>query len=429
MNKIFLHLAALTVIILLSKAINAQTPTLLLFNPDTSYRQSSSMIQLYGQGIIGSNVLDNRFIKKSFLGGHLEDNHLQGLAEKMNVQNRAGMMANGGIDLFNFSDTLFANTDWGLRAGFSTQYHGGISFSQDAFKTVYVGNKSLAGHIADLGPLVLNYQAWQKFGAGIFNKKNWSSATLSLVAGQQYQSLIANNVKMYTSESGDSLSLSYAGDYYRSDTLRKGFANGSGLGLALDFNYNIPLADGKSIMSFAVYDIGFIAWNKNSQQFTYESTTSWTGLAVNSVFQLDNDSLRFPNLRDTLDYTKKTKGFTAALPTSVHVRYAKQFHEKHLYEVGVSIWATRAAVPAIYIGVSQFLCNNFILRERISYGGFGKFGFGVDAQWMPKSSWYLSAGTSNLDGLFTSKTHGMSAHITLAKFFGRASDNEIPPME
>jgi hypothetical protein len=429
MNNKWLYTVLCCSLLMLSKTLSAQTPTLLLFNADSSYRQSSSLIQLHAQGMVGSNVLDNLFIKKSFLGGHLDEDHLQRLYGKMSSQNRAGMMASGGIDLFNFSDTLFSNADWGLRAGFSTNYSGALNFNKDLYKTVYMGNNSFAGQTTELGPLVLNYQAWQKFGAGIFNKKNWSSATLSLVAGQQYQSLIANNAKMFTSASGDSLALSYTGDYLRSDTLRKGFANGSGLGLALDLNYNLPLADGKSIISFAVYDIGFISWNKNSQRFNYDTTTSWTGMEVSNVFKLEDDSLHFPNLHDTLNYTKTTKGFTVSLPTSIHVRYAKHFHEKHMYEVGVSIWVTQATVPALYIGASQFLHKNFMLSERISYGGYGKFGFGIDAQWMPRSSWYIRVGTSNVEGLLSSRTHGLSGHATIAKFFGRVTDNEVKPVD
>src|SRR5690606_2844677 len=110
--------------------------------PDSSYRQSSSMIQLNGNGLAGSNSLDNNFLQKSFFGGHLEDAHLDKLYDKMKSQNRAGFMANGGIELYNFTDTLFSKSHWGLRACFSTNYHGYLSYNRDLYKTIYRGNKS-----------------------------------------------------------------------------------------------------------------------------------------------------------------------------------------------------------------------------------------------------------------------------------------------
>lgn len=418
----------LFIAVLLSSKANflfAQTPSILLFTPDSSYRQSSSMVQIHGLGLFGSNAVDNRFVGKSVFGGHIDDEHLNMLYDKMKAQNRAGFMASGGIDLYNFTDTLFANPDWGLRAGFSTNYHGYLSFNRDLFKAVYRGNKSFANQSVQLGPLVGGFQAWQKFGAGIFNKKTWSSVTLSLVAGQQYQSLIVNNSELYTSMLGDSLSLSYTGDYLRSDSLRKGFANGSGLGLALDFNYNLPLADNKGVISISLQDVGFIGWNKRSQRFSYDSLTTWTGVEVNNLFQLDTDSLNLPNLRDTLNFQKETKGFTTALPASIQVRYSRYINEKNLYEVGMALWANRASVPAIYAGASHFFGPHFMLSERINYGGYGKFGIGIEAQWMPRGTWLIRAGSNNVEGFISKETFGMSGYFTLAKFFGRVEEEPV----
>lgn len=432
MSKLFYSLSSLNsikasaVFILLLQVciLKAQTPSILLFSSDSSYRQSSSMIQLHGNGLIGSNALDNNFFKKSILGGHLDEAHLEDIYGEMKTRNRAGFLANGGINFYNFTDTVLNKPHWGLRAGISTNYHANVSFHQNLFKTIYLGNKSFAGQTATLGPLNANYQAWQKFSVGVFNKKTWSALSLSLVAGQQYQSLDVNHAALFTSQTGDSLSLSYSGQYLRSDSLKKSFANGSGLGLAIDFEINLPLQDNKSIISISVQDVGFIAWNKRSQQFNFDSLTTWTGLEVGNLFNLTTDTLDFPNLKDSLHHERKNTSFVAPLPASVHLRYGRYFAEKHLYEIGISIWSNRTALPMVYAGASQFLTKQFMLSERISYGGYGRLGIGIEAQWMPYNTWLIRAGTNHIEGFISKNTYSTSAYFTLAKFFGRVEENE-----
>jgi len=424
MSKIKCCIIAFVLFAGIIQSVSAQTPSILLLTSDSSYRQSSALVQVNGSGMLGSNSLDNHFFKKSILGGHLEADHLNKLYDEMNTLNRAGFNVNGGLDLYNFLDTIFKRPDWGLRAGFSTNYHAFLRFNRDLYKTIYMGNKSFADQTVELGPLAAGYQSWQKFGVGIFNKKTWSSLSLSLVAGQQYQSLIVNDAALYTSATGDSLSLSYQGDYLRSDSLRKGFANGSGLGLALDFDFNLPMQDQKGVISISIRDIGFIAWNKQSQRFNFDSLTTWTGVEVNNLFQLDTDTLDLPNLKDTLNFTRKNERFAATLPASVHMRYSRFFATKHLYEAGISIWPNRAAVPMVYAGASHFISDHFLISERISYGGYGKFGVGVEAQWMPYGSWLIRVGTNNAEGFISKNTYSTSAYFTLGKFFGRVKEDE-----
>ncbi len=429
MNSIVIRIFCLVLGFNLFQVSLAQTPSILLLTSDSSFRQSSSMIQLFGNGLTGSNSLDNGFISKSIFGGHLDDAHLDKIYNNMKSQNRAGFLATGGLELLNFSDTIFNKPQWGLRAGFSTNYHGYLSFNRDLYKTIYRGNKSFAGQSVDIGPLVGGYQSWQKFGVGIFNKNHLSSLSISLVAGQQYQSLIVDNAKLYTSNTGDSLSLSYMGDYMRSDSLRKGFANGSGLGLALDFNYNIPLPEQKGLISISIQDIGFISWNKQSRTYKFDSLTKWTGLEANNLFKLDNDSLNLPNLQDSLQYSREAKGFSSVLPASIHLRYSRFFSKKHLYEAGISIWPNRAAVPYLYAGVSHFFGEHFMLSERINYGGYGNFSFGLEAQWMPRGTWLIRVGTNNAEALVSKRTYGVSGLFTFAKFFGRVADNDVKPID
>jgi hypothetical protein len=160
---------------------SSQTPAMLLLTPDSSYKQKDGLFRFYSEGAIGSNVLDNHFMKKSFFGGHIERDHIAGLKEDMTDRNRAGFLMNAGLDVYNLKDTLFNRPHWGLRVGLSTNYHATMSFSKDMFSLIYQGNKGYLNDTASLGPFYFQYQSWQKVGLGIFNKHTLSSVSISLV--------------------------------------------------------------------------------------------------------------------------------------------------------------------------------------------------------------------------------------------------------
>jgi hypothetical protein len=395
---------------------SAQTPTILLINSDSNYYKTHSLVDLSSRGYLGANSLDLLFVKKSVFGGKLEDRHLDHIDEQSHNTNRAGFLMNGGIDFYNFKDTLLRDPKLGMKISISTNYHGSISYTKDLFSLIYRGNSQFKGDTISPGPLSAQYQAWQKFGVGIFNKKTYTSFSISLVAGQSFQSLIVRNSNLYTSPVGDSLSLTYGGDYFRSDSGKKGMANGSGLGLCFDFDYNLPLEGNKGFISLSVRDIGFVYWNKQSKQVTFNSSNNFTGIEINDLFQLNTDSINFPNLTDSLRYITSQKAFAAPLPASISMRLCRKFSEQDFYEAGLTIWPNKAAIPFIYAGVSHFVRHNLIFSERLSFGGYGRWGLGAEVQWMPKGNWILKAGTYNLGGFTMASSHSRDIYFTLAKF-------------
>lgn len=396
---------------------SSQTPAMLLLTPDSSYKQKDGLFRFYSEGAIGSNVLDNHFMKKSFFGGHIERDHIAGLKEDMTDRNRAGFLMNAGLDVYNLKDTLFNRPHWGLRVGLSTNYHATMSFSKDMFSLIYQGNKGYLNDTASLGPFYFQYQSWQKVGLGIFNKHTLSSVSISLVEGQSYHSFLLDEGDLYTSQNGDSLSFSYQGDYWRSDTTKTGPMNGSGLGAAIDVEYNLPLADHQGVISIAVYDAGFIVWNRMSEHFEFDSLTTWKGVNVNDVFSLTDDSLGIPNLNDTLQYRVSKKAYVAPLPMSIHLRYVKHFSRGNFYEAGLSMWPNRAAVPRVHAGLTHFITQHFSVSERITYGGYSRFGLGAELNWMPCGTWLFRVGTQHIGGFTSGRAYGRDYYFTIAKSF------------
>ncbi len=384
---------------------------------DSSYKESQSIFLLEGFGMVGGNAVDMQFIKQNVIGGHISSSRINHLVDNSFALNRAGFALQSGFQFMSFSDTLFGRAAWGLRLQVNTNYHASLSYTDKLFSTIYKGNAQFAGDTVQLGPMGAQYQSWQKFGVGIFNKKSLSSVSLSLVAGEKYQSLLVQDAQLYTSPTGDSLALSYTGDYYRSDTLKTGWANGSGLGLAVDLDFNLPIAEHKGAISIGLRDLGFVAWNKQSEQIVFDSTTTWKGIEANNLFDLATDTLDLPNLTDSIHTVTSKKNFVAVLPLSLHVRFSKYFTATDYYELGVSIWPNRAAVPLVYLGLNHRIGDRFIFSERVSYGGYGGLGLGAEMQWMPKGQWLFKLGTYHLGGFTMDSAHSRDLTFTIGRIF------------
>ncbi len=422
-------LLPLFILLLLKQAAYAQlTPTILLLSPDSGYKQSQSIALLQGHGLIGSNNMDISFLKKNIYGGLISNNTIDQMADDATAINRAGFLANGTIDFYSFSDSMLGKPYLGLRIGVSSNYHASLGYSRNLFKTIYQGNAQFAGSKTQLAPLAATYQAWQKFSVGLFNKSTLTSVSLALVAGQQYNSLLVQDARMQTSALGDTLSLSYIGDYIQSDTLKRGWANGSGLGLCIDADYNLPIADNQGVISISLRDFGFVAWNKQTEHYNFDSLTTWTGVEVNSAFDLNTDSLDLPHIRDSIKYTVTNKTFVAPLPLSLHVRFSKFFTATDYYEIGVSIWPNRAAIPLVYAGMNHFIGKHFIFSEKLSYGGYGTWGIGAEMQYMPCGSWILKLGTNHLGGFTMGSAHSRDVAFTVGKVFSKPTYRQ-PEME
>lgn len=397
--------------------MRAQVPAVLLLSGDTAWRSKSSMCMAEANAGIASNALDVEFLKKSFLGGHLAKEHLQDLSSDMPARARAGYRAHAQVELLNFRDTLFGNPNVGMRAALSTNYAGYVGFRPNLFRTVYLGNAGYADTTIGLGRVKAQNQLWQKFGFGLFNKKTLSGFTLSLVEGQSYQSLLLSKADLYTSRMADSLSLTLAGNYMRSDTARTGWANGSGLGACLDFDYNVLLSDGKGLASLSVRNLGFIVWNEQSEQFTADNTLRWNGVDVSDWVSGVTDSIALPQYADSLNRQRIEGSFIQSLPTTIHFRYLQKWKRNHYWETGTLFIPNRAAVPQVYAGMMHAITPCLWIAERISYGGYGGLALGMEVQWLSKKSWFVKAGSSQVEGWLLPMAGGRNLYVNLGKNF------------
>jgi hypothetical protein len=280
-----------------------------------------------------------------------------------------------------------------------------------------MGNGEYNRGSVDLGKFIYRNQAWQKIGFGLFNKSTLSGFTLSLVAGQSFQSLTLDEAQFYTSPMGDSLTLRVDGDYMRSDANRKGPANGSGLGACLDFDLNVPLSDKSALMSISVRNLGFVSWNRKTETRALNDAFQWNGLDVSNWLSGATDTLELPSWVDTIQAPGIQGAALKLLPASFHFRYMEKITAETYIDFGCSVLSNRLALPRFYLGVTHLLNPHWSVSEQVSYGGYGKFAVGVELQWLSRNSWFLRAGSAQLEGWITNKARGRNVFLNVGKSF------------
>lgn len=403
--------------LLISSFGSAQIPSLFLLSDDTLLRNANAWVIASGEAGVGSNTLDVEFMRKMTLGGHITSEHIDKLYGRMGGENRLGYHAAAEMTFMNLRDTLFVNPRIGLKATIGTHSHGFIGFTDQMFSTIFSGNRDLAGSNVELGPAHMAQQRWQKFGLGVFDKKTWSGFTLSLVEGQSYQSVQLDEAQFYNSANGDTLRFSPKGEYLRSDTTRSGWANGSGVGVALDADFNLPFADGSGLISIALRDVGFVKWNDATEHYVLSNAIEWNGIDVNPWLVNRDDTLSIPAFEDSLVKSREQHAILAPLPMAFHLRYMKRFGKGHFYEAGWSLWPNRVARPQVYAGITHAFSNRLMVSGRVSVGGYGRWGLGAEVQWLPRGTWLLRAGTQALSGLVIGSSRAANAYVSLAKSF------------
>jgi hypothetical protein len=170
-------------------------------------------------------------------------------------------------------------------------------------------------------------------------------------------------------------------------------------------------------VSFAVRNLGFVVWNEQSEQYAIDTKVDWNGLDVTSWLSGETDSVKFPTWNDSLNTSRNQAQVWKPLPASFHLRYLRHWKGNRYWETGCSFTPNKAAVPAVYVGLTHAISNRLLISERVTYGGYAGFAIGADIQWLFKSSWFVRAGSTQLEGWLLPSAGGRSVYFNLGKNF------------
>jgi hypothetical protein len=399
-------------------AFGAQAQDLWLMGKDQSWQNAKGALLVEGLGVYRSNVFDNQMTDKLAFGGTLDPRNLQGMEENLRDINRFGADLNLSVQVLDLQDSLFNNPHWGW--SFQVAHRSSIysSFTADAFRLGFQGNKQFRGAHADLSSSNFNSITYQKFGVGLFKKETLSGIRLSLVNGQRFSRVDVNEADLYTSFSGDSLSLTYKGDYYQSDTTFNSFGNGNGIGAAIDADWNLSLEDGKGYLSISFRDLGFVVWNKNTLHYSADTVFNYTGFQLEDLF---DDELgqtagwQFPALEDTLGYNQEQKTHFQWLPASVDVSLRRRNTDNDFFELGVNVRPQTGYIPQLYGAYSYFTNPKTLVSARFRYGGYGGLRFGASVEKWIGNNWYLALITEDVPGFVLNNMKGRGLYVRFSR--------------
>ncbi len=390
---------------------------LLLMKKDTSFLTAKSYLEINAQGDWHSNSLNNLFAERMVLGGYIDQEMIDFIDEDLESFNRMGGNLFAGMQLYSFNDSLFKKNKWGLKVKVEQRSEGFVSFSKDLFHLVFEGNTTYKGQELDLSNTNISLFTYQKMGIGIFNKRDFSEITLSMINGQSFVQLQIPNASFYTTDIGDTLILNAQGFAHRSNPNRSGFGISNGVGMALDFKANIPLYDQKGYILLEMNNLGFIHWNKKSVRQEIDTTNSYVGIDIHDLLDAQNTSSSFA-VFDSTFYSSDTLGLYTWLPTYGKVSLLRYFKEKDYLELGIIVRAYRAFIPQLFVGYNYFMTDNAQVGLKASYGGYGKFRIGASYEQFWKN-WYFTVSTNDLPGLILNDAKGRGAAFSVGKFFGK----------
>ena len=374
----------------------------------------------------GSNVMNNQFLNKFIFGGKINRENKDRAYSKLSDKNRLGGDLNYSVSIEIPVDTLFRRSNISLVFGIENIEHLDGAFSADLFKFVFDGNKQFAGESIDIGNTNFNHYKYQQFNFGLVKYKVYDEVlakegvSISIIKAEEHMAITVPRGSVFTEELGREIDVDLNYIYNASDTASKGIGAFNGYGISTDLFTEIILKNGDKLF-LGVQDLGFIHWNSNSRQISSDSAFHFDGIAVNSIFDL-NDSLLSNISKDSIINSISTSNeqgdYSIALPTAIHVNYTKVLSEKWKVNVGLYHKILSNYMPLISTDFYYYFNEKFVVKSHVSYGGYGKLNAGLAFAKSVSKYFDIFVGTNNIEAyIVPSSSYTNSGFIGLKAYF------------
>lgn len=389
---------------------------LILLTKDSTFLKSSAMAGLRVEGEYFSNSINNDFVSKLIQGGFIDEGLKSSVYDKLDESNIAFAQLAADLYFYNMADTIFPNRNWGLALNIGARVDAQTVFSDDLFRLGFSGNKPFTGKAAELSESSGSFVQYQKVGIGLFHKSTFSGLNLSFVNGQDLFQTQIDQGQLYTSENGDSLALQYNGESWYSDDSKKGIGVGNGAGAALDFFWNLNMADGKGLLMVGLQDLGFIQWSSSTRRLSSDTTFSFIGWDLEEILDSDNP-INFSSLQDSLAVNEESKAHTTLLPAKLTLSLIRKLGEKYYYKVSIRSRFLDVVFPEVSGGVLYKPNEILLAGASVSYSVYGNVRFGLKFEYMPGKTWLMQINSNDFLGLLNINERGRAASLSISKFF------------
>lgn len=320
---------------------------------------------------IASTALDNQILNRILFGGEISDKAIFDNSNRQKLLNRGGSILAGTIQYTDLKVNLFKQEKLGFGIQYGYDQIASISYSDHLFNLAAKGNKEFAGSTADISSTTIRNFAFQKLGFGVILKPTKSSLFLNVVGLSNYFKGGIGNGFIRQSENLDTVTIKANGNFAQpnSQTYLKG------MGLSLDFNYNIPInffKNDHAILQAQVRNLGVVYVDKGVKHYRVDSTYNYTGFSFEQLF---NGGLTNGNLLDTLGIKREKSSKWIALPFYVQLSKAvnEEYEGKFQSLFGLRVYPVASYRPLVYVGADYKPIANLHLGLMASYGGFSTF--------------------------------------------------------
>ncbi|MDZ4758850.1 MAG: DUF5723 family protein [Bacteroidota bacterium] len=365
---------------------------------------------------LDSRGITTKSIYDYFMGKHFTTDDINLL--NRNLKNTSVLGQDFIVDIVYKRKNHFLNN---IHYGFRSHFDGSIG--KDLAGLASRGNAPYAGRNLDNMNLLFRSASWHKVGVsfGYYNNKQ-SEPTLALslnyVSGNKYTYIHLSNTQIYTQQNGDYIDARWNVDY-RSSVINKlfGFV---GNGASIDFAYQKYFNKKNKIypiyIQAQITDLGFITWNKNNKNLSWDSAIRFSGLDVGNIAQVTSKNYT-DNLSDSLknllnshyNYLKNS----SVLPAIFLVKISKK------YEMGSNLKGISSAYYNIYTQIDYMIYasykpqlamgvevhkSRYALIPQIRFGGYGDYNIDLSYQYKSrKNKFQMGIKLNSLEALVAPK--------------------------
>jgi hypothetical protein len=355
-----------------------------------------------GTADYASTSLHKTLTQKLFYGGEITDEIKDKSLKLHRGINRFGSDLNTEIEYRNFSVSLLKNPNWGftVKAGYYSFIN--ALYSRDLYELTFYGNQNYIGDTAFLSGTKFSAYTFQKIGFGWLDKKSKSSVSLNIFNLSNYSDAFIRKGEIYQSSEIDTLSVNFTGN--TSFNSSSDFMSGWGVGIDADLRISVPTKSNKTIYyQFLAKNIGFASLINPLNQYSGDSTFTFTGLSYNDV--LNGSSFLDSNfsILDTLGVEKSQTNRTLFLPG--YLQFSKLVDANSTRKLqefyGIRMFLASAFTPLVFAGLDYRINVNPSSTLNVginsSYGGFSKFRFGFYSSIKIKN-WNIGLASENIFG-------------------------------
>lgn len=354
--------------------INSSFATIYTIYSDSSKANRNKEFSIKSWYQIDSRGITNRTLYQYLNGAYFSKEEVNELNRNLKQSNVLGQDI-GFLVEARVSKEKYYKVQYGFRSHFDAKA------SDQLLGLASRGNAPYAGKNLDKLSLLFHSVSWHKIGWTIGlgkSKKSYEpplQISLNYLSGVHYNYINVSNMQLYTQQYGEYMNVRWNADY-RSSTSNNIVGNAMGAGVDVKYIKQIR----KIYIQAEIDDLGFMAWNRNNKNLSWDSNFRFSGLDMRNVTQVTNknyaDSLSdsFKNILNS--HYNSTKN-SALLPAFFHIRFSKDYtyaNRSYLTFVNIDYMFLASYKPQITFGVeSSLLKSKHMMIPQIRLGGYGDF--------------------------------------------------------